>query len=337
MHRREIVRRAIEFDSPPRLPFWQSVLPDVPNDVCDCWEMDRAKRGWFFDNAAEDDWGCGWAVPADAKNMGQVVHHPLSDWSKLDSYRPPNPRDPFYFERIDGVIREAADRYVVVACHFNLMERLHMLHGFPETLADFCLEPARIEKVLDMVLEFKLAMFDELHRRFGDRVDGLFCTDDWGTQLGTFISGRMFEDFFLKRYRVMVDAVHSHGWHFMLHSCGKVNAFIPYFIQMGADVLNLQQPRAYGIQEIGRQYAGEVCFLTTADIQATMPSGNLEAIRAEVRDLVENWSTPRGGFIVFNYGFDEAIGTTAEATETMFQEFKRSMYRWSGPTTGDDP
>jgi uroporphyrinogen-III decarboxylase len=127
----------------------------------------------------------------------------------------------------------------------------------------------------------------------------------------------------------MVDAVHSHGWHFMLHSCGKVNAFIPYFIQMGADVLNLQQPRAYGIQEIGRQYAGKICFLTTADIQATMPSGNLEAIRAEVRELVEHWSTPRGGFIVFNYGFDEAIGTTAEATETMFQEFKRSMHRWS--------
>jgi hypothetical protein len=108
-----------------------------------------------------------------------------------------------------------------------------------------------------------------------------------------------------------------------------VNAFIPYFLEAGVDVLNLQQPRAYGIQTLGRQFAGKACFLTTADIQATMPSGNLEAIRAEVRELVENWATPRGGFIVFNYGFDEAIGTTAEATETMFREFERSMYRWT--------
>jgi uroporphyrinogen decarboxylase len=331
MQGRELVRRAIEFGTPSRLPFWQGVLADVPNDVCDCWEMDRAKRGWFFDHAVEDDWGCGWSVPAMARNMGQVVHYPLADWSKLDSYRPPDPRDPFYFERIDDAISQARGRYVVLSCHFNLMERLHMLHGFPQTLADFYFEPAKIEKVLDMILEFKLGLFDELGRRFGDRVDGLFCTDDWGTQQGTFISGRMFEDFFLKRYRTMVDAVHGHGWHFMLHSCGKVNAFIPYFLQMGVDVLNLQQPRAYGIREVGRQYAGKVCFLTTADIQATMPSGNTEAIRAEVRELVDNWSTPQGGFVVFNYGFDEAIGTTAAATRTMFEEFQRSMYRWSAP------
>ena len=136
MERRDIVRRAIELDTPGRLPFWQHAMADVPDDVCDCWEMDRSKQGWFFDNAAEDDWGCGWAV-TDTRNMGQVVHHPLSDWAKLDSYRPPDPRDPFYYERIKDSIAEAGDRYVAVTCHFNLIERLHMLHGFTETLSDF--------------------------------------------------------------------------------------------------------------------------------------------------------------------------------------------------------
>ena len=326
MQPREIVKRAIEFGKPPRLPFWQDVVAGVPSDVCDCWEMDRARRGWFFDHAAEDDWGCGWKV-TETKNMGQVVHHPLEDWARLDTYRPPNPRDPFYFERIDEIVSAAADRYVVVTCHFNLIERLHMLHGFSQTLADFYLEPVKIEKLLEMILDFKLELFDELNRRFGDRIDGLFCTDDWGTQNGTFISGKMFEDFFLQRYRRMVRAVHDCGWHFMLHSCGKINAFVPYFIDLAMDVLNMQQPRAYGIEALGRQFAGKVCFLTTADIQATMPSGDLERIREEVRLLVENWATPDGGFIVFNYGFDEAIGTTPEATEVMFREFQRRMVR----------
>ncbi len=87
MDRREIVARAIEFRTPPRLPFFQHEVADVPDDVCDCWEMDRAKAGWFFDHAAPDDWGCGWAV-TDQKNMGQVVDHPLLDWYKLDAYRP---------------------------------------------------------------------------------------------------------------------------------------------------------------------------------------------------------------------------------------------------------
>jgi hypothetical protein len=95
----------------------------------------------------------------------------------------------------------------------------------------------------------------------------------------------------------------------------------------GVDVLNLQQPRTYGIEELGRDFAGKVCFLTTADIQATMPSGDLERIRAEVRQLVEHWSRPQGGLIVFNYGFDESIGTTPEATRAMFDEFRRLMDR----------
>lgn len=328
MEPREIVQRAIEFRTPPRLPFWQNIVPCVPNDVCDCWEMDRGKRGWFFDHAVEDDWGCAWAVTSTKKNMGQVVAHPLSDWSKLDSYRPPNPRDPFYFERIGPILAEAGDRYAVVTCHFNLMERLHMLRGFPQTLADFYDEPAKVEKVLDIILEFKLATLDELHRRFGDRIHGLFFTDDWGTQKGTFISRRMFEHFFLERYRTLVKAAHGNGWHFMLHSCGRINDFVPCFLDVGVDVLNMQQPQAYGIEELGRQYAGKVCFLTTADIQATMPSGDLERIRSEVRQLVQHWSTPKGGFIVFNYGFDEAIGTTAEATRAMFEEFGAMMEFW---------
>ncbi len=336
MQRREIVRRAIEFDHPPRLPFWQAVVEFAPSDVCDCWEMDRAKAGWFFDNAASaaDDWGCGWDCTASRKNMGQVVHHPLEDWAKLDSYRPPNPRDPFYFARIEDCIVDAGDRYVAVTSHFNLMERLHMLHGFPQTLADLCLEPRKIEKLLDMILEYKLEHFDELARRFGDRVHGLFCTDDWGTQTGTFISGKMFEDFFLERYRTLVDAVHGHGWHFMLHSCGKVNNFVPYFIDAGIDVLNLEQPRTYGIDELGARFAGKICFLTTADIQATLPTGDAQRIRDEVRLLVENWSTPRGGFVVFNYGFGDEIGCTRATTEVMFWEFVNMMDHWRAEPSG---
>ena len=331
MKTKEIVRRAIEFRKPPRLPFFQHQVQEAPDDVCDCWEMDRAKEGWFFDHAAEDDWGCGWAV-TDQKNMGQVVHHPLEDWGRLPTYSPPNPRDPFYFERIKEDLSQAGDRYVVVTSHFNLIERLHMLHGFDKTLLDFYLEPSKIETVLDMILDFKLEHFDELHRRFGDQVDGLFLTDDWGTQQGTFIKNEMFEHFFLDRYRRMVQAVHGYGWHFILHSCGKINEFVPYFIEVGVDVLNMQQPQAYGIAELGRRFAGKICFLSTADIQQTLPTGDPDQIRAEVQELVEHWSTPDGGFIVFNYGDPEALAVKPEMTEVMFQAFVEQMYYWDKKT-----
>lgn len=336
MESREIVRRAIEFDTPPRLPFflggsWSSklaaIIKNFPNDVCDCWEMDRQESGWFFDNPVQDDWGCQWKK-TEINNMGQVVGHPLRDWSRLSTYKPPNPRNPFYFERIEDGIKDAGDRYLVLTSHFNLFERLHMLHGFAATLEDFCLEPKNTHRLLDMILEYKIDHVDEAAKRFRDRVGGLFLTDDWGTQTNTFVSPDVFKEFFFNRYKQLFDAIHSHGWHVILHSCGKVNAFVPLFIDAGVDVLNMQQPQAYGIQELGKSFAGKVCFLTTVDIQATLPKEDPDAVRAEARQLVEHWSTPKGGFIVFNYGDSEGIGVNDNIAEVMFKEFYELAEYW---------
>jgi len=87
----------------------------------------------------------------------------------------------------------------------------------------------------------------------------------------------------------------------------------------------MQQPRAYGLVEFGQQFRGKVCFLTTVDIQTTLPHGDPEQVREEARLLLEHWSTPEGGFIVFNYGDPEALGIPPGMTEVMFEEFVRRM------------
>ncbi len=327
MNSREIVRRAIEFDRPPRLPFFQSEVKEVPDDVLGIWEMDRAEAGWFFDIPGMDDWGCRWAI-SDVRNMGQVVGHPLADWSELNRYTPPDPRNPYYFERIGPLLDEAGERYVVVTCHFNLIERLHMLHGFAATMEDFYLVPQKIETLLDMILAFKLEHLEELHRRFGARVNGIFLTDDWGTQQGVFVGKNIFDKFFAGRYETLFGAIHGYGWHAILHSCGKVNDLVSRFIELGVDVLNLQQPRAYGLVEFGERFKGKVCFLTTVDIQTTLPHGIEKEVREEANLLVRHWSTPEGGFIVFNYGDPNALGVPPEMTEVMFDEFVKLKNYW---------
>ena len=324
MESHEIVARSIEFRDPPRLPFWQHVVDFAPDDVCDCWEMDRGQAGWFFDHPVEDDWGCLW-TRTEQKNMGQVVGHPLRNWAALKTYRPPDAKEPFYFERLGREMANAGDRYVVVTSHFNLIERVHMLHGFTDTLVDLYEAPQKVEKLLDMVLEWKIEHFGELHRRFGDRVRGLFLTDDWGTQEAPFIAPKMFREIFLERYRTLATAIHGHGWHFILHSCGRINDLVPSMIEAGVDVLNMQQPRCYGIEEMGTRFAGKVAFLTTVDIQATLPAGDPQAVREEAELLVRHWTTKHGGFIVFNYGDPEALGVRPEIADVMFRAFAEHM------------
>jgi hypothetical protein len=326
----EIVRRAIEFDTPPRLPFWQHwnhKMPKFPDDVHNIWEMDRAEAGWFFDNPGPDDWGCGWST-TEKRNIGQVTDCPLADWSALPKYQPPSPRNPFYYDRLGPAIGQAAGRYVCLTAHSLLFARLHMLRGFTRTMEDFYLEPERVHRVLDMIVDFKLEQIDELRRRFGDRIHGLFLADDWGTQDGPFVSTKLLDEFFAPRYRKIFQAIHDCGWHVILHSCGRINAFVPKFIELGVDALNMQQTRSYGLIEFGRQFRGKVCFLATVCIQSTMVRGIEEEVREEARLLVRHWSTPRGGMVAFDYGAWEAIGVQPQTPLLMFDEFDELKHYW---------
>ena len=69
-----------------------------------------------------------------------------------------------------------------------------------------------------------------------------------------------------------------HAW---MHSCGHVNDVIGEWVECELDVVNLQQPRNLGIEEIGRRYRGRICFESLCDIQATLPRGDVRAIEEE--------------------------------------------------------
>jgi uroporphyrinogen-III decarboxylase len=195
-------------------------------------------------------------------------------------------------------------------------------------MEDFYVEPERVHRVLDMIVDFKLQQCDELRRRFGDAVDGLFVADDWGTQAGPFVSIKTLDELFTPRYKKIFDAIHDCGWHVILHSCGRINPFVPRFIELGVDVLNMQQTRSYGPVEFGQQYRGKVCFAATVDIQTTLPRGIEDEVREEARLLVEHWSTPEGGMIAFDYGDWPAIGVDPHTPEIMFDEFSKLAHYW---------
>jgi hypothetical protein len=201
-------------------------------------------------------------------------------------------------EPIEEALRGCGDRYA--ACSilwFTFFERMHFLHGFSQTLEDLVLRRERLLDFADRVMDYNVAVVRELDRRFHGRIHGLALSDDWGSQSAPFIGERLFRDFFLPRYTRLFGAIRSAGMHVWFHSCGNVMEFIPSFIEAGVHALNLQQPRVFDLRELGKRFAGAVCFNVPVDIQAVMPYGDRERIRSEARELVRALATPAGGMV----------------------------------------
>jgi hypothetical protein len=270
-----------------------------------------------------DEWGCYW-VRTDTHNMGQVKGHPLAGDVDFDRYPWPDPNDPAYYAGMETRFAGTEGRYVLSSIFMLLFERMHSLYGMAQVLTDLYADRARMEDLADRIVAFDLAVIAQLGARFPGRIHGFSFTDDWGSELATFISPRMWCDFFQPRYARIFEAAHNQGWDVWMHSCGRINEIVDPLIEIKLDVINLQQPRALGIEEMGHRFAGRICFESLCDIQATLPFCDAAEIRAEAALLLEHWATPEGGFILADYGDGEAIGVPLWKKEAMlaaFQEF----------------
>jgi len=316
----ELVRRAIEFGGPERLAVQCPALGINDTFGVGC----RPAEGWQPSKLNEDEWGCVWHKPdaeSGVRNMGQPKGHPLTSWDLLDEINFPDPDDDWRYGAIEEALAQAGDRYVLIGCGFTLFERMHYLRGFTELLEDLHANQSMVHELAERVLEYPVGVARNIGRRFRGRVHGFSMTDDWGTQDASIISIPMWREFFRERYRRLYDAIHDAGMHAWMHSCGYVNDVIEEWIDVGLDVVNLQQPRALGIEEIGRRYRGRICFLSLCDIQMTLPFGTDNDIRREAALLLEQWSTPDGGFILGDYGDGAAIGVSDERKRVMLQAF----------------
>ncbi len=313
----EIVRAALRFERPERLPVRMACF-------------DRDDTFWIPRRAAEtdrpgvDEWGCAWEQ-TDVHNMGQPKGHPLAGVSEHERLTVPDYDEPWRYEGLEGAFEQAEreQRYTQVGIFMVLFERMHAAAGFENVLMGLLADRENTAALADRILEAQFCLVRNYQERFGRRLHSFSMTDDWGTQEAAFISAELWYDFFLPRYRRLFDAMHAGGQDVWVHSCGRINEIVQGFIDAGVDAVNLQQPRALGIQEMGERYRGKVTFESLADIQATLPTGSEERIEQDARALAEHWMTPEGGFVFSDYGDDAAIGASPRAKLQMYRAFSR--------------
>jgi len=300
MTSRELVKKSLEFDSPPRIPrqIWtlpwasdhypeqlKAIQREFPDDIISSPAFLRQPLKTSGDpytvGTFIDEWGCIF-VNRQQGVIGEVKQPALKDWQDLEQLRFPGELLSVDVEAVNAFCK-GTDKFVLAGTCPRPFERLQFIRKTENLMVDLIDHPVEFERLLHKVHEFFLK---ELELWVGTDVDGLTFMDDWGAQRALLISPTLWRNYFKPLYKDYIDMAHSHGKYIFMHSDGHISAIIPDLVELGLDALN-SQLFCMDIEDIGRKFRGKITFWGEIDRQYILPFGTPEEVIHAVRRVKE--------------------------------------------------
>lgn len=285
-------------------------------------------------NAPADDPTYCWVKKAN-KNAGKTVgldtNVAIEDWGELPEVLADFP-SPEYKGLFPKNIPETG-KYRLLHWWYWLFERMWSLRGMENSLMDFYTNPDEVHQLFSALTDFYCRILERAQEEVG--VDGVFLSDDIGTQNNGFFSPEIFKEFFKPYYKKFIDKAHSLGMHVWLHSCGCIKPYIPDLIEIGLDVLHPIQKYTMEEAEIAKKYGDQICILSGFEVQQIIPYGTPDEVREEVHRLIDTYARADGRFMItFGNGITPdckveslraALEETASYGQKKIAEIKNSL------------
>lgn len=321
MTSKQVVTACIEFKNPEWLPV---LYFNKDKDKSDILILDYLPPSDFKPSEeGENEWGAVWETAGDG-TMGQPKKCPLSDgWELFGSYQFPDPDATGRFDSIAQTIAENSDKFIMGGFHLSGFAIASSLRGFEEAMMDLYLEPELFGQLLEGVAAFEMGVIRHFCRL---GVDAIAFYDDWGSQSGLMIHPEKWREVFKPVYKRQFALVHELGAKVYFHCCGNIKDIIDDLIEIGVDVLNLNQPDLLGVDMLSERYRGKVCFNCPVDHQTVAITGGDAEIKQYVANLWEKLATPDGGY----FGYIEeysSVGMSDANYRSICEAFDAAKYR----------
>ncbi len=312
---KDLVRQAIRFDSPKRVPVWFVNADQQQGDVM-VYHLMLGREG--VGDPQVKEWGYK-LESMDDGTMGHPTEPHLPDWDAGGRYRPPPLREAERMAAAPAFFAECEDRYRLASLDLSGFTTYTLLRGFENSMLDFLAEPERFARLMGLIFDFECELM-RMAARWG--FDGIHFADDWGTQSGLMISPGLWRKLFKPGYRKQFALARGLGLDVWYHCCGNFAEIAEDFCEIGVDVLNIAQPNVMDVAAVAGRLRGQQCFLIPISYQTVSIRGTPAEIYAEARRLYELLAVPGGGFIgyVEEYG---CMGMSEENYRACGEAFRR--------------
>ncbi|NLP36037.1 MAG: uroporphyrinogen decarboxylase [Firmicutes bacterium] len=161
---------------------------------------------------------------------------------------------------------EAVDRneqFLTVFQAPGIFEQLHYLMGMDDTLINFHEEPEAMHELIDYIVDYKIACAHSCLKRI--KPEAIFQHDDWGSQINSFLSPAMFEEFLVPAYKKLYGFWRENGVELIVHHCDSYAAnLVPHMIEMGIDIWQ-GCLSTNNNPELIKKYGGKISFMGDID------------------------------------------------------------------------
>jgi uroporphyrinogen-III decarboxylase len=145
----------------------------------------------------------------------------------------------------------------------GIFEQCHYLLEITNCLTAFYTNPDEMHEIIDMIADWEVKYAEQIIKYI--KPDALFHHDDWGSQLSSFISPAMFEEFILPAYKKVYGYYKAHGVEIIVHHSDSYGEnLVPFMIDMGMDVWQGVMS-TNNIPEIIKKYGGKITLMGGID------------------------------------------------------------------------
>ena len=168
----------------------------------------------------------------------------------------------------------------------GLFDQTHYLCEIINALTYFIEYPDEMHALIDYLTDWELELAEGICKYL--KPDAIFHHDDWGSEDKTFLSPKMFADFFLEPYKKIYGYYHDHGVELVVHHADSYQAtLVPYMIEMGIDVWQGCM-ESNNVAELVKQYGDKMTFMGGIDNKSVDFTGwTQEHVRNKVREVCD--------------------------------------------------
>ena len=147
-------------------------------------------------------------------------------------------------------------------------ERLLSLMPTEEALCSLLEEPEACSDFFNAMADYKIELIDRMAEAYP--IDLIDLHDDWGTQISSFMSVDTWKELLSGPMGRIAKHCKDKGIHVQMHSCGKIEAIVPYMVEAGIEHWSSCQGMN-DIKSLVHKYGDRMTFfgcMDTPEVQA---------------------------------------------------------------------